>query len=141
VSPSLSSQRGFTLLEALVATLVLTIGLVATAELLAVSLRMHQLGRNSTSATRLAQDKFEEMMKMNFALNPTIQVSASDTLASNVPNYFDAPVDSGYTRRWFVQPGPAANPNLRIVTIRVIPDNPDIRVGGDFSLTTVLRAW
>ena len=60
----MSNERGFTLVEALVATLVLTIGLVATAQLLAVSLRMHQIGRNSTAATRLAQDKFEEFLTL-----------------------------------------------------------------------------
>jgi len=137
----LKSERGFTLIEALVATLVLTVGLVATAQLLGVSIRMHQLGRNSATATRLAQDKFEEMMKMNFSLNPAIQVNAANTLSSNVANYFDAPANSGYTRRWQVQAGPGANPSLRVVTIRVIPQNPDMRVSGDFSVTTVLRSW
>ena len=137
----LSDERGFSLLEALIATVVLTVGLVSMAELLAVSVRMHQLGRNSTTAARLAQDKFEEMMKMNFATNPAIQVSGSDTLASNVTNYFDAPADTGYTRRWFVQAGPNANPCTRTVTVRVIPANPDRRAGSDFTVTTILRSW
>ena len=137
-----TNERGFTLIEALVATLVLTVGLVATAELLAVSVRMHMLGRNSSTATRLAQDKFEEMMKMNFATNPAISpVTCATALTSNVANCFDAPAGSGYTRRWQVQAGPGGNASLRLVTIRVIPNNPDIRVGGDFSMTTVLRSW
>ena len=124
----------------MVATLVLTVGLVATAQLLAVSLQMHQIGRNSTTATRLAQDKFEELMKLQFS-NAALQVNASDTLASNVANYFDAPANSGYTRRWRVQAGPGANPSLRVVTIRIVPNNPNIRAGGDFLMTTVLRSW
>lgn len=113
--------------------------LVATAELLAVSVRMHQLGRSSTSATRLAQDKFEELMKMNFQTAPAIQVSATDTLASNVTNYFDRPANAGFTRRWFVQAGPTIR--LRIVTVRLIPDNPDGRVGGPFTVTQIVRSW
>jgi len=140
-APRLRDQRGFTLLEALIATVVLTVALVATAELLAVSVRMHQLGRNSTTASRLAQDKFEELMKMNFNTNPAIQITGTDTLASDVANYFDVPANSGYRRRWFVQAGPNANPRLRTVTIRVIPDNPDLRVGADFTVTMVLRRW
>ena len=81
----MNNERGFTLIEAMVATLVLTVGLLAMAELLAVSLRMHQLGRNSTTATRLAQDKFEEMMKMNFNTNPAIPVTnCASALATNV---------------------------------------------------------
>lgn len=136
-----ADERGFTLLEALIATVVLTVGLVALAELLAVSVRMHQLGRNSTTAARLAQDKFEELMKLNFATSPAVQVSGTDTLASNVANYFDVPANSGYTRRWFVQAGPGGNARLRTVTVRVIPDNPDMRVTADFRVTTVIRSW
>jgi hypothetical protein len=117
------------------------VGLVALAELLAVSVRMHQLGRNSTTATRLAQDKFEELMKLNFNTNPSIQISGTDTLAADVTNYFDVPANTGYTRRWFVQAGPNTNPRLRTVTVRVIPANPDTRVGTDFTVTTVLRRW
>lgn len=135
----LRDEGGFTLIEALIAAIVLTVALVALAELLAVSIRMHQLGRTSTTAARLAQDKFEELMKMNFATNPAIQVSATDTLASNVTNYFDAPANMGFTRRWLVQAGPTNR--LRIVTLRLIPDNPDNRVGGAFTLTTMLRSW
>jgi len=139
VSPRpLRDERGFTLIEALIAAAILTVALVALAELLAVSVRMHQLGRHSTTAVRLAQDKFEELMKMNFVTGPAIQVSGTDTLASNVTNYFDNP-DAGITRRWLVQPGPAAG--LRVVTVRVIPGTPDGRVGGPFTLTTVLRSW
>jgi len=142
----LRDERGFTLIEAVIAAAVLTVALVALAELLAVSLRMHQLGRNSTTASRMAQDKFEELMKMNFQANPAIQVNATDTLATNVPNYFDAPANSGYTRRWRVQAGPPnADPTvaakMRTVTVRVIPMNRDIRLGGDFTVTTILRAW
>ena len=113
---------------------------MATAQLLAVSLKMHQIRRNSTAATRLAQDKFEELMKLQFC-NPAVAVNATDTLASNVANYFDTPANSGYTRRWRVQAGPGANPSLRIVTIRIVPSNPNLSAGGDFSVTTVLRSW
>ena len=105
----MNNERGFTLIEALVATLVLTIGLVATAQLLAVSLRMHQIGRNSTAATRLAQDKFEELMKLQFS-NPAIQINATDTLASNVPNYNDTPANSGTRGGGAWKPVPAPTP-------------------------------
>jgi hypothetical protein len=124
----------------MVGTMVLTIALVAMAELLAVSLRMHQLGRASTTASRLAQDKFEELMKMNFDTNPAIQVNANNTLVSNVTNYFDTPMQ-GYTRRWSVSAGPAGNPRLRTVVVRIIPDVNDRRMSDIFTLTTVVRRW
>ena len=62
----LHNERGFTLIEAIVAMLVCTVGLVAMAELMAVTLRLQQLGRNSTSAVRLAQDKVDELTTMTF---------------------------------------------------------------------------
>jgi type IV pilus modification protein PilV len=136
----MNNERGFTLIEAIVATFVLTVGLLAMAELLAVSLRMHQLGRNSTTATRLAQDKFEEMMKMNFSTSPAFMgTNCANALASNVAPCFDTPANSGYTRRWQVTAGPTAR--LRTVTVRVIPTNTDRRVGADFTLTSLIRSW
>ena len=98
------------------AAALLIVALVALAELLAVSVRMHQIGRDSASAARLAQDKFEEMMKMNFLTNPAIAVGGG--LDANTANHFDVPANSGYTRRWLVAAGPGAHPRLRIVTVR-----------------------
>ena len=74
----------------------------------------------------------EELTKLNFATDPRVQVGGS--LAANVANFNDAP-SLGVTRRWLVQPGPAANPGLRNLTVRVVhsgraapaarPDNGD----------------
>ncbi len=135
-APSRNGERGFTLVETIVAAAILMVALVALAELLAVSVRMHQIGRDSASAARLAQDKFEEMMKMNFFTNPAVQIGGG--LDANTANHFDAPANSGYTRRWSVAAGPGANPRLRIVTVRVIAD---LQVGLPFEVTQVVRSW
>jgi prepilin-type N-terminal cleavage/methylation domain-containing protein len=135
-SPRLRDERGFTLIETLVASIVLTVALVAVAQLMAVSIRLHQTGRDSATAARLAQDKVEEMMKMNFTTNPAIQVGGS--LDTNDDNHFDIPANSGYTRRWQVAAGPAGNPRLRTVTVRLVPD---VVVGAPFEVTTVIRSW
>jgi Tfp pilus assembly protein PilV len=60
------------LIETIIAAVILTTALVALAQLLAVSVKMHKLGRDSAQATRLAQDKFEELMKLNFATAPAL---------------------------------------------------------------------
>src|SRR6187200_1547383 len=96
--PRLTSERGFTLIETIVAALILTTALVALAQLLAVSVRMHKLGRDSAQATRLAQDKFEELMKLNFATAPALStVSCANSLGANTANCFDAPANTGFT--------------------------------------------
>jgi type II secretory pathway pseudopilin PulG len=146
-----NNERGFTLVEAVVATVVCTIGLVAMAELLAVTLRVQQLGRNSTSAIRLAQDKVDELTTMNFITNPSAACGGS--IDANTADHFDTPMEDngtpddpaddtvmkGYTRRWIISAGPDADPNLRAVTVRVIPELNDRRVATPYDLTTFIR--
>ncbi len=137
------SEAGFTLVEALIAMVVLTIGLVSMAELLAVTLRLQQLGRSETEAVRLAQDKLDQLMSLNFAAAAEIQLNGVDSLASNVANYFDTV--PGYTRRWDIAAGPdsAAGPvaTIRQVTVRVIPDVTDNRTAATYELVTIIHAW
>ena len=86
-----TDQGGFTLIEAIVAMCICTVGLVAMAELMAVTLRLQQLGRNSTSAVRLAQDKVDELTTMNFATNPSVFCGGS--LTTDAGNYSDIAMD------------------------------------------------
>ena len=118
------------------AALVLTVGLVAVAQLLTLSTQMHKVGRDSAQAVRLAQDKVEELMKMNFTTSPAVQIGGE--LAADIPDHFDAPADSGYTRRWQVTAGPNASPRLRTVTVRLVPDLP---MGAPYEVTMVIRSW
>jgi prepilin-type N-terminal cleavage/methylation domain-containing protein len=138
---AISDQRGFTLPEVIVAMLVMVVGLVAMAGLLMVTLRMQQLGRNSTSEVRMAQDKVDELSSMSFTTGPSIQCGGS--LTANVANYNDVPVVNGvnqpYRRRWLVQAGPDADPQLRMVSVRLIPTNPNRNISTQYDLVTILR--
>jgi len=118
--------------------MVATVGLMAMAELMAVTIRMQQLGRNSTSASRLAQDKIDELNTVGFS---AASMACGGSLTADNPNHFDSPVNANgdYTRRWFVSAGPDASPRLRQVTVRVIPSVVDRRVTSDFEVTTVIR--
>ena len=98
-----NNERGFTLIEVLVATVILTVALVALAEMMAITLRMQMLGRNETNAARLAQTKLDELIGsvQNWDTAPEIQVGGS--LSTNQTNYNDAPI-AGFVRRWTVAP-------------------------------------
>jgi type IV pilus assembly protein PilV len=135
-----NSDRGFTLVEVVVAMLVFTVGIVALAQLMAVTMRMQAHGRNQTSAVRLAQDKFDQLMSLNFDTSAEVQITGSDSLSANVENYFDTDV-TGYTRRWLIEAGPDANPDLRQITIRVIPDVQDRRNFTPYELMSIIRRW
>ena len=143
-----SDERGFTLVEAMVSMVILTIGLVALAELLAVTMRLQQLGRNETSAVRLAEDLMDQLRSAYFGevgtevgIDPRIVVGGS--LTANVANYNDTV--PGYRRRWLVVAGPAsaagAVPNLRQITVRVIPEVTDRRVASTYELVSIIHRW
>lgn len=133
------SSAGFTLVEVIFSILVLTVGLVAMAQLLAISVRMHQLSRNTEIATQLAERKFEELMKLNFDTAAAVQITTGDSLNSNVVNYFDAPAGTQFTRRWLVEAGPVAR--TRRVTVRLVPRQTDRLLYKPVQLTTIIRQW
>jgi Tfp pilus assembly protein PilV len=128
------SEAGFSLIETMVASLVLTIGLVGLAQLLAVATVMHSDARQATTSTVLAQAKMDELMKVNGMSLSSIQLGS---LASNMAGYFDEPAN-GVTRRWQVNEGPVDNTWLLQVTV----ENKGGRLyGGTETLTTVIREW
>ena len=134
-----AASAGFTLVEVVFAMFVLTVGLVAMAQLLAISVRMHQLSRNTEIATQLAERKFEELMKLNFDTAAAVQLTGQDSLNANVANYFDTPSGSQYTRRWLVEAGPVVR--TRRVTVRMVPRQTDRLLYKPVQLTTLIRSW
>ena len=119
----------------MIASLVLTVGLVGLLQLLAVATVMHSDARQATTATLLAQAKIDELMKKNLSTSAAVQEGGS--ISANVANYFDTPED-GITRRWLVAPGPVTG--TRLLTVKV--ENKGGRVyGREQQLTTIIRQW
>ena len=128
----------------MVAMMICTIGLVSMAELMAVTLRLQQLGRNSTAAIRIAQDKIDELTTLPFDdAVAGAQVQCGGSLTADVTNYNEDSEDlegrTFYRLRWTVSAGPDGDLNLRQVTMRVIPVSKDNRTVSSFDLTTVVR--
>ena len=128
------SEAGFSLVETMVASLVLTIGLVGLTQLLAVATVMHSDARQATASTVLAQAKLDELMKENGLSLSSVQLGS---IASNMAGYYDEPEPS-ITRRWQVNEGPVDNTWILQVTV----ENKGGRMyGGTQTLTTVIRDW
>jgi Tfp pilus assembly protein PilV len=127
-------EAGFSLVETMVASLVLTIGLVGLGQLLAVATVMHSDARQATASTVLAQAKMDELMKSN---GLSLSSNQLGSIASNMDGFYDEP-ELGITRRWQVNDGPVDNTWILQVTV----ENKGGRMyGGTETLTTVIREW
>jgi Tfp pilus assembly protein PilV len=132
---SVRDEAGFSLIEVLVAVLLLMVGLAAMGQLLATSTLLQANARIRTNGTHLLQAKVEELAKRNFATDPQVQVGGS--LTADVANFNDVPAN-GIRRRWQVQAGPGGNAGLRRLTVRVISTGARNQ---QRDLTTVIRQW
>lgn len=132
-----TSERGFTLVETLIAMVILTVGLVSMAELLAITLRMQMLGRNETAAVRLVQSKIDELVAVDFGGAAAASVAVGGSLDSDVTGYNDDPED-GVHRRWQIA-AIAGETNVRLLTVRIIPLVNDRRSSTRIQLTTIIR--
>lgn len=132
-----SDERGFTLIEALIAMVILTIALVSMAELMAITLRMQMMGRNETAAIRLVQSKIDELVAVDFGGAAAASVAVGGGLDADVATYNDDPAD-GFHRRWQIT-AIAGETNVRTLTVRVIPEVTDRRTNAQVELTTIIR--
>ena len=143
----LPGEAGFTLIEAMICVVILTVGMLAIAGLLAVTTQMHLGAREAARSTRLAQDKIDDLMKLNFA---NLQVAVGGSLTADDPNHSETPPPpapaSGITLRWAVAAGPTCDPLLpalpcdtRVLTVRVL--NLRAQLYPQVDLTTIIRQW
>ena len=111
-------ERGFSLLEVLVAVFIFTAAIVAVAELLALSTRANGSARATTVATMLAEQKMEELRSLVWAFDSlglaltdtTTDLAAvparpsggggltpahADSLSTNIDGYFDSADEYG----------------------------------------------
>lgn len=131
--PDRRGEGGFTLVEVLVSTLVLTIGLIGTAGLLVVTMTQQIAARESTRSVRLANDKLDELMTLPFN-SPAISIGGD--VNTDVGNYSDSPAD-GIDVRWAVTAGPTSG--TRVLTVRVI--NRRALQNRQTELLTIVREW
>ena len=129
-----SADQGFTLVEVMICTLILTTGMLAIAGLLGVSTTMQIGARESARSMRLAQGKVDELIKLNFDTAAAIAVGGS--LDADEAPYFEEP-ESGVTVRWLVEDGPVED--TRVVTVRVV--NTHAQQYRETNLTTIIRQW
>jgi hypothetical protein len=117
---------------------VFLVGSLGVAQLFAVTAKMQLDAKHTTRATLLASEKFDELMTLDFATDPALQIGTAGSLSVSRSNHYDIPVANSVIRRWQVLNGPTAN--TRIVTVRVI-DGRGSTSQQTVDLTTVIRQW
>jgi len=105
-----SNEKGFTLIEVLIAMLVLAIGLLSLATLAGTVIRGNSFSNKMTTATTLAQERLEDIQRQGYA-------SAS----SNNENYGSIAGYSGYKRLTSVAANTPAT-GMKTVTVTVFWD-------------------
>lgn len=130
-----SGAQGFTIIEVMICTLVLTTGMLAIAALLGVSVQAQVGAREAARSMRLAEEKIDELMKLDF--DATNAASAGGSLDANQTNHYETPVD-GITLRWTVAAHPAST-EMRTVTVRVV--NMRAAQYRNLELSTIIREW
>lgn len=134
-------RRGFTVVELLLAIMLLSVGMLAMAALLASSARLQRLSASRGELASVAEAKVEELRAygQTDAADPLrARLALGGSLTSNVTDYADSVVGINsvvYHRRWQVSNGIAG---AREVRVRVVPRTAQRDHPSRFDLTTLV---
>jgi prepilin-type N-terminal cleavage/methylation domain-containing protein len=161
-STSTSRQDGFTIVEVLVALLLISVVALGTAELFAVSIRATHAARNQTTTTVLASQKLEQLRSLTWGFDesgtglpvsdlttnlgqepPTnngagLNPSPPGTLNQNIAGYVDYLDGRGQWVGTGVTP-PATAVFIRRWSVEPLPTNPNNTLVLQVLVTTVTR--
>lgn len=146
----MTRRGGFTLPELMVATILLAVGMLSVASLMASSHRQHRLAVSRAGITTLAEATLDSLRSLAYASRGTFawqdeatalanaatlraRLNVGGSLTSNVAGYSDeatAPNGKIYDRRWQIT-NDLAPLNVRRVTVRLVARDP-----GTYEVTT-----
>lgn len=120
-------SSGFSLLEVLVATTIMLVGVAALAQLAVLAARANRTAHTTTVAAVLAQQKMEQLRGLGLSPSP------AGALGQNTTGYCDfvdgngrvlgggttPPPGAVYIRRWSVEPLPASPNNTLVLQVLV----------------------
>lgn len=118
------SEEGFTLVELMIAIIVITIGVIGIASTTATMIRFQDVSAARTDMAALADNKFEQLRGFASAralvLADTSQLTPGGSLTVATAGYNDVVTERGrtYTRLWLVTIGVGTTRN---VTLRITP--------------------
>jgi prepilin-type N-terminal cleavage/methylation domain-containing protein len=136
-------RRGFTLPEMIIATTLLSVGMLSVASLMGASHRQQRLAASRAGLVTLAEGKLEELRSYAAAADGSTlrtRLDVGGSLTANAAGYADsvrAPNGKWYYRRWQLENDPLG---ARRLTLRLVVKTPapyDVRTL-DFSTLVYL---
>jgi Tfp pilus assembly protein PilV len=109
----MKDSRGTTLVEVLVATLVLVSGVLGIAQLFLIAAATNTASRDTTVAATLAAQKVEQLLATDVPA-PTGLVDHVDQWGHVVGTSESPPANAIYTRRWSIEPLSAGSVAIRV---------------------------
>jgi type II secretory pathway pseudopilin PulG len=159
-SPRSPHDAGFSLLETLIAAVIVATGVAALAQLATLCVQSNARARQTTVATVIAHQKVEELFADAAAAG--LPASPAGTLDRNVDGYCEfvdttgralgrgpaPPAGSAYVRRWSIDPVPGSPSQTSIVQVLVLDLRrglaagsivPGLRLAGSARLVAAVR--
>jgi type IV pilus assembly protein PilV len=104
-------SKGFSLIEMLIAIVILSISLLALAGLMVTTTKNNSFGSHMTEAATFAQDKFEELRVTQWSLITPNTTTTDQRVGST---------GIVYTRSWTAVPNnPAPNDTMKTITVTI----------------------
>jgi type IV pilus assembly protein PilV len=116
--PEIKREKGFTLIEVMIALLILSIGLLGMAGLQIAATRSNSFSNQMTIGITLAQDRLEELRNLKYD-NAQLGVGSH----TDTDNPIRSLGDMGFNRSWTVSED-AAN-HLKTITVTLQWPDPD----------------
>jgi prepilin-type N-terminal cleavage/methylation domain-containing protein len=114
------ARAGMTLIEVMLASVLLAIGLLAMLALQYHAMRGSQLGRHYTLAAQLARDRMEDLHRRDWADVPVTAGWVADApIDSTVQGEIGLTVEQSFNREVRVSLDPAGEPRIRQIDVRV----------------------
>jgi type IV pilus assembly protein PilV len=104
----IQSEKGFSLIEVVIAMSILSVGLLAIASMQISAIKVNSIANHLTKRSTIAQDKLEELVAMPY--------NDSNLDPANAP-FPEETTATGYTITWTVADGPVDKTKLIKVTV------------------------
>ena len=121
-------EQGFSLLDVLVASAILAVGLLSLAQLLAMTVAANASARRATYAVLLAAQKIEDLHAVPWEWLEGNTGESADVLDRAGTTLQGPPGAAAYTRRWSVDPLPVDPTNTLVIQVIVGTPRDEARI-------------